>query len=298
MPWYLFAAATPTLYSFTNYVDKFLIEKKIKDPIAITALASIAAGFIGIFIGIITGFNNIGFSQTAILIFAGILLTFYLIPYFEAIKNDDVSTVIPLFQFIPVFTLIMSAVILKETLTARQIVGLLLVVFAGIFVSAEKIEAKIFKPRKSLYYMLVASFMYGLVGILFRFVVKESDYWTTLSYEYIGSGIGGILLFLSRKVRTNLAMQSKEIKTSAGIITVNNGLTISAQMSEAYALSLAPVPLVNIIGSIQPVINLIEGIILTKKFPHLISENISRPILIQKSISILFIFIGMYLVYF
>jgi len=142
-----------------NYVDKFLIEKKIKDPIAITALASIAAGFIGIFIGIITGFNNIGFSQTAILIFAGILLTFYLIPYFEAIKNDDVSTVIPLFQFIPVFTLIMSAVILKETLTARQIVGLLLVVFAGIFVSAEKIEAKIFKPRKEIWHLKFGKFL-------------------------------------------------------------------------------------------------------------------------------------------
>ena len=298
MPWYLFAAATPTLYSFTNFIDKFLIEKKIKDPIAITALACIASGFIGILVGIVTGFTNLGIGQIGILIFAGILLTFYLIPYFEAMKTEDASTVVPLFQFIPIFTLILSTIILKESLAVKQIFGLLLVVGAGLFISADKIRGKIFRPRKSLYFMLLASFMYGLVGILFRFVVKESDFWTTLSYEYIGSGVGGILLFLIPKVRNNLRNQIGAIKSSAGIITVNNGVAIAAQMSESYALSLAPVPLVNIIGSIQPAISLIEGIILTKKFPHLIQEDISKSVLNQKFISIIFIFIGLYLVYF
>ena len=298
MPWYLFAAATPTLYSVSNFVDKFLIEKRIKDPMAITALACIASGVLGVVIGIFTGFVNIGFAQILILIFAGILLTFYLIPYFEAMKLEDASRVVPLFQFIPVFTLILSTVILKETLSAKQILGLLLVVSAGLFISAEKIEGRMFRPRKSLYFMLLASFMYGLVGILFRFVVKEASFWTTLSYEYIGTGVGGMLLFLIPKVRKNLQNQISSIKSSAGIITFNNGIAIAAQMSESYALSLAAVPLVNIIGSIQPAISLVEGVILTKKFPHLIQEDITKAVVTHKFIAIIIIFIGLYLVYF
>ncbi|KKQ98079.1 MAG: Conserved hypothetical membrane protein, DUF6 family [Candidatus Woesebacteria bacterium GW2011_GWA1_39_12] len=298
MPWYLFAAATPTLYSVSNFVDKFLIEKRIKDPMAITALACTASGILGIVIGIFTGFVNIGFAQILILIFAGILLTFYLIPYFEAMKLEDASRVVPLFQFIPVFTLILSTVILKETLSAKQILGLLLVVSAGLFISAEKIEGRMFRPRKSLYFMLLASFMYGLVGILFRFVVKEASFWTTLSYEYIGTGVGGMLLFLIPKVRKNLQNQISSIKSSAGIITFNNGIAIAAQMSESYALSLAAVPLVNIIGSIQPAISLVEGVILTKKFPHLIQEDITKAVVTHKFIAIIIIFIGLYLVYF
>ena len=298
MPWYIFAAATPTLYSFTNFVDKFLIEKKIKDPIAITALSSVVSGLIGILIGILTGFQNLEIYQAGILIFAGILLTFYLIPYFEAMKLEDASTVVPLFQFIPVFTLILSTIILKETLSSKQIFGLLIVVGAGLFLSAKNISAKIFRPRKSLYFMLLACFMYGMVGILFRFVVKETSFWTTLSFEYMGSGIGGVLLFLIPKVRSNFQNQINAIKSSAGVITANNGITIMAQMSESYALSLAPVPLVNIIGSIQPAISLVEGIILTKKFPHLIKEDISKAVLTQKLISIIFIFVGLYIVYF
>lgn len=213
-------------------------------------------------------------------------------------KLEDASRVVPLFQFIPVFTLILSTIILKETLLGKQILGLLMVVFAGIFISAEKIEGRMFKPRKSLYFMLLASFMYGLVGIIFRFVVKEANFWTTLSYEYIGNGVGGVLLFLIPRVRNNLKSQFYAIRLSADIITINNGVAIAAQMSESYALSLAAVPLVNIIGSIQPAISLVEGIILTKKFPHLIKEDISKSVLTHKMLSIVVIFIGIYLVYF
>jgi drug/metabolite transporter (DMT)-like permease len=298
MPWYIFAAATPTLYSVTNYVDKFLIEKKIKDPIAITALSCIASGIIGLIIGIFKGFPNIGYFQITILFVAGILLTFYLIPYFEAMKIEDASTVVPLFQFIPVFTLILSTLILKESLSSKQIIGMFFVVFAGISISVNKLQGQMFKPRKSLYFMLLASFMYGLVGIIFRFVVKDANFWTTLSYEYIGSGIGGILLFLIPKVRENLRNQINQIKTSTGIITLNNGIAISAQISESYALSLAAVPLVNIIGSVQPAINLIEGIVLTKKFPHIITEDITFNTIRRKFLAIIFIFGGLYLVYF
>lgn len=298
MPWYIFAAVTPLFYSFTNFIEKFLIEKKIKDPLGITALSCLASGIIGIFIALITGFSNPGTGQIMILIFAGILLTFYLIPYYEALKIEDASRIIPLFQFIPVITLILSTIILKETLSGKQIFGMLLVVFASFFISAEKVKGGTFRPRKSLYFMFLASFMYGLVGIIFRFVVREASFWTTLSYEYIGSGVGGVLLLLIPKVRKNLQNQFNAVKSSAGIISFNSSIAIIAQVSESYALSLAAVPLVNIIGSIQPAISLVEGIILTKKFPHLIKEDISKSTLTLKLISILIIFVGMYLVYF
>lgn len=66
MPWYLFAALTPSLYSLTNFVDKFLLEKKLKDSITITALSCMASGILGIVIGLITGFVNLGLGQILI----------------------------------------------------------------------------------------------------------------------------------------------------------------------------------------------------------------------------------------
>jgi len=298
MPWYLYAAVTPTLYSFTNFVDKFLLEKKVKDPIAISTLAGLASGILGIIFGLFSGFKFLGLSQTAVLIFAGVLLIFYLIPYFEAMKIEDTSRVVPLFQFIPVFTLILSSIILKENLTLKQIIGLFSVVFAGILLSAQKLEGKIFKPRKALWFMLLASLMYGSVGILFRFVVREANFWNTLTYEYIGTGLGALLLLLIPKVRHNLQGQKEQIKSSFGIITGNNCLAIVAQISESYAVSLAAVPLVNLIGSVQPLLVLVEGLVLSIWFPKIIKEDIRKSIVAQKLVSIIIIFFGLYLVYF
>lgn len=298
MPWYLFALATPTLYSFTNFIDKYLIEKKIKEPLAITATVCLISGVIGLLLGFLTGFVNIGLFQIALMMFAGILLTFYLWPYFEAMKLEDTSRIVPLFQFIPVFTLILSWIILKETLTLKQIAGLIIVVAAGVSLSAEKLEGRIFRPRKSLWFMLLASLMYGFVGILFRFVVKEASFWTTLSYEYIGSGIGGVLLFLLPRVRKSIIADIRQIKSSAGIIAFNDSIAILAQMAESYAVTLVAVPLVNLIGSIQPLLSLGEGYILTKRFPNVIKEDISKTVITSKLIFIILIFFGLYLVYF
>lgn len=298
MPWYFYAAAAPTLYSITNFVDKFLIEKKIKDPMAITALSGLVSGVLGILFGIFSGFKFIGLIQTVLLLLAGVLLVFYLLPYYKALKLEDTSRVVPLFQFIPVFTLILSTVFLKESLSLKQAFGLILVVIAGFILSAEKIEGKIFRPRRALWFMLLSGLMYGCVGILFRFVVRQSNYWTTLSYTYMGTGLGTILLLLLPKIRQSIKSQVQQIKSSLVLINVNNGIAIMADMSSAYAISLATVPLVSIIGGLQPLIVLILGLILSVWFPQIIKEDIRKMVVTHKLISILIIFSGLYLVYF
>lgn len=298
MPWYFFAAVPPVLFSVTNFIDKFLIEKKIKDPIAITVLSGFVSGVLGILFGILSGFEYPGLIEISLLLLAGILLIFYLLPYYKALKLEDASRVVPLFQFIPVFTLILSSIFLKETLLPKQTIGLILVVMAGFILSAEKIERKMFKPRKSLWFMLLASLMYGSVGIIFRFVVRQSDYWTTLSYNYIGTGLGALLLVALPKVRNSIRLQAKNIKSSLSLINLNNGFAILADMSGAYAISLATVPLVSIVGGVQPLVVLIYGLILSVWFPQIIKEDIRKTVVAHKIISILIIFAGLYLVYF
>lgn len=298
MPWYLFALATPAFYAAANLFDKYLLGKKIKDPIAIVVLAGISSGILGVVIGVLNGFKYIGLDQTVIVVFAGIILIFYMIPYFSALQKDDASSIVPLFQFTPVFTLILSSLILHETLASKQIYGLLLVVIASFVLEAEKLDFRIFVPRKAFWLMILASLMLGTVAILFRFVVKEEDFWTTLSYEYIGTGIAALILLALRKTRRRLSKQRQVIRKSFVLITIPNLLAIIAQMSESYAFSLVAVPLVNVIEGLQPLMVLTFATLLSVFSPHIIKETINKRILLQKSGSILLIFCGMYLVYF
>ena len=264
----------------------------------IAVIFGLTSGLLGIILGFVTGFKNIGLGPIFLLLVAGALLVFYLIPYFTALSSDDVSRVVPLLQFIPVFTLILSSLFLNESMTVKQIIGLVIVVLTGVFLSTDKIEGKIFTPRKSLWYMLLAALMFGSSSILFRFVSKESSFWINLSYEFIGLGIGSLILLTIPKLRRNIFLQFKLLRSAFGLVNVVNGIAILAQMTEAYAVTLIAVPFVNLMGSIQPMFVLVFGIVLTKWFPNIIKEDISKAIIYKKIASILFILVGFYLVYF
>src|SRR5579863_5629115 len=105
--WIFFAISAQALFGVSAFIDKFLVEKRIKEPFLITILAGLASLTMGILIFIFKGFHVIEIKQLVLILVSGILLELYLIPYFKALAIDDASRVVPLFQFVPVFVLVL-----------------------------------------------------------------------------------------------------------------------------------------------------------------------------------------------
>ncbi|MFH0773498.1 MAG: EamA family transporter [bacterium] len=295
--WVLYALAAPFLYSVTNFVDKYLLEKRIKDPIAASIFGSAVSSFLGILLFICLGFPRIEVFQAAFLFLAGILLVLYLVPYYFALQMDDTSVVVPLFQFVPLFVLMLSSLFLHESLSLRQFVGFICILLSGYTLSVGKVDFSLFRPRKILWLMMLSSLLYGTVLVLFRSVVKSQDFWTTLSYEMMGGGIGAAILLCFVGIK-RFKKVVRQIVPLFGIVSANNSIAIVAQMSEGFALSLVPASLVSIIGGVQPLFLLMLGYFLTKSFPRLIKENIGENIIKKKLLIIVIIFIGLYFIYF
>ena len=224
----------------------------------------------------------------------GILLNWYLIPYYAAIQRDDVSRVIPLYQFIPIFTLTISTIFFKETLAIKQIFGMGLVILAGLIISVNKFDLRFLKPRPSFWFMMASCLMYGSVGLLFRFVSKSVPYWSIFSIQYMGAGFGGLALFILPSVRKDFGRDAKVLRSASRLLLVDKGLSVMAQMAEGYAVTLVAVPLVNIVDGIQPLIIFVFGFLFTRFFPHLIKENVKKEVLFQKILSIIIMLVGLY----
>lgn len=105
MPWYFFAFLTPLLYTITNYIEKYLLENRIKNPIVILVIGGIINLTIGLGVLIVTGFPKLGPTNILMLLGAGLLLKYYLIPYLYALKLEDASVVVPLFQVVPIIVI-------------------------------------------------------------------------------------------------------------------------------------------------------------------------------------------------
>lgn len=295
--WIIFATLTPFLYTVTNFIDKYILEKKIKDPTAATIFGSYVSGVIGIIILAINGFPIFETQQIVYLCIAGILLVLYLLPYYSALKLDDASRVVPMFQFIPVVVFLFSWIFLHETLTTIQFIGFLIIVLSGFILSSNKVNLEMLKPRPVLFFMLISSSMYAGMLILIRSVIRTEDFWVTMGYQMVGSALGATILLGIVGVN-RFKKATKNLFSIIGIISVNNGIAITAQLSEGFALSLATTSLVSVVGGIQPLFLILIGYFLTRSYPHIIKEDISRRMLQKKIIIMCALLLGLYLVYF
>ena len=253
---------------------------------------------LGLLILGVKGFPLLDPTQIIALLIAGMFLIFYLIPYFEALKSDETSRVVPLFQFIPIFVAIMSVIFLNEKLRFPQLLGFGFVFLGAISLSSNKIDFKILRPRRSFWLMIIASFLYAVVLIIFRAVVRVEDFWITIGYEYLGMGLAILVTLLSPKVRDTVRNEFKPTMKLIPFFVLNNSLTVIAQTSEAFAISLAPVTLVSMVTSTQPIFVFLYGVLITLFLPHLLSEDIRAKTLQYKALSLVSILIGLALVYF
>jgi drug/metabolite transporter (DMT)-like permease len=240
----------------------------------------------------------IAMDQLILILISGIFLDFYLIPYFKALTLDDASKVVPLLQFSPIFVLVLSYIFLDEALTSRQLLGFALIIVSGFVLGAERIEKGIFTSGKSFWFMILASFLFSITGVLFKFVVITQDFWLTLAYESIGMGIGAFILLLRPAYRSSFRREIEKIKLdTSALLAVNQCFSVLAQLAISYAFFLAPAALVSAIGGVQSFFVLLFGFILSIWFPRIIREKTDKITIVTKVISIFFIFIGVYLVY-
>ncbi len=133
--WILFAALGPLFYSFTNIIEKFLVEKRIKNLYTIVIFNSLFLGIVGILLWIYLGFPVLPLKETIFALISGFLLALYILPYLYVLNFEEASRVIPLYQFISVFVLLLSYFFLNEVLTARQLLAAVLIICGGFLLS-------------------------------------------------------------------------------------------------------------------------------------------------------------------
>lgn len=119
--------------------------------------------------------------------------------FLKSIKISEFSSVIPLLSFIPVFSIILSAVILNEWLNLQQVAGGLIIVISSFFIQSS--EGNKFRLEKGAWYMILSSACWALASIADKLVLKEIPKFT-YSFEQnfiISCILLGYFLFNSPK---------------------------------------------------------------------------------------------------
>jgi len=294
----LFSILSPAIFAITNYIDKFLLEKYKISSTVITIYGGIFAFFTGLIIFFATGFYAIDAKSLFIILSSGFLTSIYLLPYYKALSIDETSNVIPLYQFYPIFVLILSFIFLKEGFSIAQYAGSALIVGAGFLLSVEDLGGKIFRLRKSFFYIMISSILFAVAQVLYKFGVTQIPFWNTLPYEGFGIALGALAITIYKNNFKKFKKETKRFKKRIFLFMgVNELVYVLARYTGYFAISLISVGIVSILGSLQPLFVLIFGIILSVWFPHITKEVISKKTLTLKFVAIVIMIVGSYFIF-
>src|SRR3989338_2756839 len=303
--WFLIALIAPILWSIVNYIDKYMLSKYSKDRgvgalLIFSALSSvIILPFIAFFYR--SEILNISGIDFLILLFVGFLSAGAFYFYLKGMEMEETSIVVPLFQLVPVFGYFLAFLILGESLSVSQIFSSLLIM-SGIIILAIEIDEENHLKLKTRVLVLIAvsSFLFALHDTLFKKVAIIESFWVSVFWQYLSLTIFGllILLFVKKFRKEFLEMFFHDMGKKVLFVNFSSEiLYILGNLANSFATLLAPLAIVLVVSSYQPLFVFIGGILLTKFLPHISTEKISRKHFYHKLISILIIIIGSYFLY-
>jgi uncharacterized membrane protein len=300
MNWFFIALIGPVLYALANHTDKYLISQYLKggavgSMIIFSALFNIIA--VPIIFLIHPDVLSVGLAGATILTLNGMLIVLNVLCYFYALHKDEASYVVPFYQTIPIFGFFFAYFLLGETISAPQAWGALGVIVGALVLSFE-FEERIRFKREVVLLMLIASLLYALNGVVFKMIALDGGFWASLFWAQVGQIIIGLIFLccISSYRRQFFAMIRENRHSVLGLNALSEVMFIVAESATAFAILLAPLVLVQLVNSFQPLFVFLIGIFLAAFFPTISNESIARHHLIQKSLGVALVIIGSYFV--
>ncbi len=301
MSWFLIALIAPFLYAVTNHIDKILLEKHFKEGgvgtlILFSSLLSIMA--LPVLLWIDISVLAVDWKNMLILLLVGVLNIVVLWCYLVALQDDEASIVIVFYQLVPLFALVLGYFLLDEVLTKMQLIAMAIIILGTTIISFEVDNENHFKLRKkTIVLMTTASFFWAFESVIFKFVALEENVWRSLFWEHLVMAVVGILIFISIKsYREHFVSALKHNSRKILLLNVGNeGIYMFGNQAAAFAYLLAPIALILLTQSFQPIFVLAIGIFLTLFLPKISVEKIEAYNLWQKVIAIIITGIGTYL---
>jgi drug/metabolite transporter (DMT)-like permease len=309
MDWLLVALSAYLFLAIANLLDKFLVDNVLKSSQAYVFIVCI----LGLAVMLVSPWflKWPGLAWSAFNLFVGILFAIALWLLYEALKQGEAARILVFIGgLIPVFSIILSLIFLKDVYTLNQWIGMGFLL-AGVLVIAllpqprnflarflKKIGLKNKFNRRGLQIAFVSALFYSFYFVASKYAYNNQPFMSAFLWNRLGAGLF-VLLFLLRK-KDRLAINSffkrSSPKKNKFLVIFNQILGSSGFILQNYAIFLGPVAIVNAMQGFQYAFLLIISAILAALAPKLLKETFSWPIILQKTGAVILVFIGLYFI--
>jgi uncharacterized membrane protein len=284
--WFVLALSGPILWAASTHLDKYLVEKYFKDSdVAVLLVFTALIGLVALpaiwFFD--RGATFLPWGSAAVMALAGALYMGAMVLYLRALQSEEASVVAPFYQASPLFGYVLGYFVLGERLSSSQLEGGALIV-GGAALASVRWKASGSRVKLELVgLMLACAFILASTSLIFKIFALHDDFWPTTFWMYAGEALFGVALLAINSYRRQFF---DLFRLSPGAVlsvnAANELINLGGGLGTRYALLLAPLSLVQAVGSTTTLFVFLFGILLSVFFPGLGREELSRPDLIQK----------------
>ncbi len=303
MLWLIISILAYLLVALETILDKFLLSSnKISHPVIYAFYSGILSSFALLFFPF--GFHFIGFGKLFVGILAGTIFVYGILALFYAIKESDASQVTPVVvATTPIVTYFLSLFILHDRLFFRQLLGVFILISGGLLVSVDLTRRKKDKFFKGFYHAILAGALLALAFTLFKHLYNDGKFINIFIWTRFGLFFGAfsLLLFSNwRKIILKSLHKFKKPQTehyqSGTLFVITKTLGGLGSIALNYAISLGDVTVVNALVSLEYAFVFIFEVVLAFWFPSIFKRTKSPLGVLQKSIAVVLIGTGVFLV--
>lgn len=296
MNWLLIVIVAYFLNSIAMVIDRRLLTKTIHDALVYTFYVGVLSVF---FLPFFLAFGVV--MPTPLILFLSFISAgFFILALFlmyQALSREEVSRVIPFIGSLsPVFTFLLAVFFLGEILAYQEIVAFFLILSGGFLVSLKiKRHSPLF-PTRALKLALFSAFFFAFAYVLTKYIYNQIDFVSGFFWIRFGAVITVLALLILpgsfRRIRNNF---NKNKKKTSPIFLVGQLCGGLSMLLLSFAISLASVTLVNSLQGLQYGFLFLLIYFLSKYRPKFFKEELTLPIVAQKTLAIALIAAGLFI---
>jgi drug/metabolite transporter (DMT)-like permease len=311
MSWLMVAIIAYLMLATVNLLDKFLVDNVLKNSRAY-AFAACSLGLL-IFVASPWFLSWPGWPLLVLNLVNGSVFAVALWLLYEALRRGEASrTLVLIGGATPIFSLLFSILFFQEKFSANQWAGMAFILI-GVLVIAFLPVSRSYLSRvlgkfnlvqvvedKGLLIALFSALAYSLYFVSTKYAYSFQPFISAFMWNRLGAAIF-VLIFLFRNNdrRAIIGIFSRPGRKKNGfLIILNQAIGSLGFILQNYAIFLGSVVLVNALQGIQYAFLLIISASLSLLAPKLLKETFSWRIVLQKTIAVVAIAIGLYFIAF
>lgn len=173
----------------------------------------------------------------------GILFLLSVFLYMKAISISEISLVVPLVMFTPIFMMITSPLIINEYPSLTGVLGVFLIILGSYLLKLNDMQGDYLRPFKLLYrdrgakLMFLVAFIWSLTSIIDKIAIKNINpyFWAAADYSFISIVI---TLWFAISKKLDFASVKQNLKSLCVIGLFNYVQVVSYVLAMASGLAI------------------------------------------------------------